>query len=185
MKRIDGPGHVGNLFTEGTPPSVPATDVKSDWLNALQEELATFIESRGITLDQTGANKTQLRQALENLLGFGNQLDFTIADNAGVTDLTGLLFSKATVKAVRMFFQVNRKTDAPAASLNEAGEIYIWHDAVSDTWEVSFDSKGNDSGLTFTITAAGQLEYSSSNMNGTGYLGKMRVTDIKQIKQVA
>ena len=68
MHRIDGPGHQGNLFTEGDPGmSVPATIVTDDWLNDVQEELCNVIENAGITLVK--GTQTQLRDALDLLLG--------------------------------------------------------------------------------------------------------------------
>lgn len=73
MKRIDSYGSVApGLFTEGNPiGGVPATRVAADWLNTIQEEVATVVEAAGISLDQTGSNTSQLLQALQQLFGGG------------------------------------------------------------------------------------------------------------------
>jgi len=70
MHRIDGPGAVNNLFTEGDP-TVPqmATVVTAAWLNDMQENLARAIEAAGITL--TKGDYDQLRQAILLLSGSG------------------------------------------------------------------------------------------------------------------
>jgi microcystin-dependent protein len=70
MHRIDGPGAVNSLFTEGDP-SVPqmATVVTAAWLNDVQENLAKVIEAAGITLQK--GNFDQLRQAINQLSGSG------------------------------------------------------------------------------------------------------------------
>ncbi len=48
--RIDGDGHVSNMFTEGVPNVTPATQVTDDWLNDVQEEICNFVEDQGVTL---------------------------------------------------------------------------------------------------------------------------------------
>jgi len=70
MHRIDGPGAVNNLFTEGDP-SVPqmATVVTAAWLNDVQENLARAIEAAGIT--PVKGDYDQLRQAITLLSGAG------------------------------------------------------------------------------------------------------------------
>lgn len=74
MKRIDSYGATSSSeFTEGSPVSaVPATRLSSDWLNVIQEEIATVIESAGLTLDQGNAyptnNTSQLYQAIQAII---------------------------------------------------------------------------------------------------------------------
>jgi hypothetical protein len=66
MHRTEGDGHVSNLFDPGDPfiPR-PATQMTYDWANAVQEELCSVIEGRGLTLDQAGkSNFGQLYQAI-------------------------------------------------------------------------------------------------------------------------
>lgn len=63
MHRIDTPEAVGGLFSDGNPGTgMPGTNVDADFMNAVQEEIASFIEAEGITLVK-GTN-TQLRAAV-------------------------------------------------------------------------------------------------------------------------
>lgn len=69
MKLIDHATATEDLeFTEGNPGTgTPATRVTAQWLNVLQAEIAAVVEEAGITLDQTGVDRTQLLEALETL----------------------------------------------------------------------------------------------------------------------
>lgn len=70
MHRIDGPGAVNSLFTEGDP-TVPqmATVVSAAWLNDVQENLTRTIEAAGIA--PVKGDYDQLRQAINLLSGAG------------------------------------------------------------------------------------------------------------------
>lgn len=72
MFRIDGPGATNdNKFTEGDPASgTRATVVTDEWLNAVQEEIATVIEQSGLSLDKSDSG--QLLEALKNSSKFSN-----------------------------------------------------------------------------------------------------------------
>lgn len=63
MHRIDGAGHVSNMFTEGTPGIQEATVITDDWLNDNQENLCQAITGAGISLVK-GVG-TQLRDAIK------------------------------------------------------------------------------------------------------------------------
>ena len=66
MHRIDHPTANGDQFTEGNPAqSVPATVVTDDWLNDLQNNIATVIENAGVSLTKNRA--ADLRDALNSL----------------------------------------------------------------------------------------------------------------------
>lgn len=68
MHRIDGPGAtVDHKFTEGNPATaVAATTVTDDWLNAVQEEVASVIEFGGGALDKN--NNAQLLAKIQSLI---------------------------------------------------------------------------------------------------------------------
>jgi len=79
MHRIDGAGHINHRFVSENPAiNRPPTEITPEILNALQEELATFIEWAGVVLDK--GDNTQLRQAL--IAKFGG-LDPLALDQAG------------------------------------------------------------------------------------------------------
>lgn len=72
MFRIDGPGATNdNKFTEGDPANgTRATVVTDEWLNAVQEEIATVVEQSGLSLDKSDSG--QLLEALKNSSKFSN-----------------------------------------------------------------------------------------------------------------
>ena len=57
MLRTNGEDHVNHMFSDGVPEQgKQATVIDAEWLNAVQEEIAQFIELAGLTLD--GAIRT-------------------------------------------------------------------------------------------------------------------------------
>ena len=65
MHLIDGAGHVNNQFVhEDIQTGRPPTEITSDWMNAIQNEIANFILAAGMNLVKV--NNTQLRDALSN-----------------------------------------------------------------------------------------------------------------------
>ncbi|MDR2188960.1 MAG: hypothetical protein LBE62_13120, partial [Azonexus sp.] len=67
MHRIDGAGHIDNRFVhEDAALNRPPTEVTADYLNAVQEEIASVIEAAEINLDK--ADNTQLYEAIHLLI---------------------------------------------------------------------------------------------------------------------
>ena len=183
MHRIDAPGAtIDNKFTEGNPSQgIPATQVSDDWLNDVQEEIANVIEAEGITLVKGTQN--QLLAALNTLLGVGGtQYQQSILNNqAAPLDITGLVFDKTNYKAAQISFELYRQTDSENAQ--EIGHLFASHNSWTNQWRISLSSNLDDAGVEFTITAAGQVQYTSSNIAGANYQGKLRVANIIRFKQ--
>lgn len=94
MHRIDGPGHIGNQFTEGNPTTgTPATEVTADILNALQEEVAAVIEGAGLALIK--ADNAQLLEAIGLLIAGGGEP--ITAEGVSIADAGGY-FAGANVE---------------------------------------------------------------------------------------
>ena len=67
MHRVDAPGSVSGLFSDGNPAiGQQATQVRAAWLNDLQENICYFIEQAGIALEQ--GDETQLKAAFDAML---------------------------------------------------------------------------------------------------------------------
>jgi hypothetical protein len=181
VKRTTAEANDNNRYSEGNPSlGIPATVVGAEELNNIQEEIVNVVLDAGITLN--GADETQLLQALNIILERGGtQIDQAIDDNAGATNITGAVWAKADIKGARCLFEVDRRNDSQDAT--EIGELFAWHNAESDTWHVELDSKGDDAGVVFSITSAGQLQYASSAYAGTGYAGNLRITNITTFAQ--
>jgi len=186
LKRVDGPGATaGNLYTVGNPAlSIPATTVGDSEMNAIQEEIVAVVLDSGQTLDQTNVNLSQLLTAINSKVGAGGvQYSQAIVNNqAAPLDITNMLFDSNTIKSVAIDIDLHRQSDTGSSELDEKGTLYAIFDSVAGNWRSSLDSKFDDALVVFTITAAGQMQYTSSDITGSNSVGTMRYT-IRTIKQ--
>lgn len=91
-----------------------------------------------------------------------NETSFAMADNVAVpADITGFAFANATVRSFKALVSVF--IDA-TADLYEAFEITGIQKGAG--WDMVVNSVGDDSGVVFSITAAGQLQYTSPEAAG-------------------
>jgi hypothetical protein len=116
------------------------------------------------------------------------QETYVLANNtASATNITGFLLSSSECKSAFGDFEIER-----VDSLNEyrmAGSFIAYYDG--SAWAVDFgsfsgdnllvDSITNTSHVILTITSAGQLQFQTGNMAGTGYVGKIRVSLTKVV----
>lgn len=90
MIRTNGEDHVNHMFSDGVPEQgKQATVIDAEWLNAVQEEIAQFIELAGMTLD--GNNPHQLRDALLAIFMAGIEVGgsgINISGTGGTTNIT-------------------------------------------------------------------------------------------------
>lgn len=90
------------------------------------------------------------------------EMSFSAANNqAAPADVTGFLFATASVRSFRALVSVS--IDA-TADLFEEFTLNGINKGVS--WNMSIESVGDVSGITFSITSAGQVQYTSSNEAG-------------------
>lgn len=67
MHRVDAPGNVDGLFSDGNPAiGQQATQVRAEWLNDLQENVCTVIEEAGRALEKGNGN--QLLEAIQGMV---------------------------------------------------------------------------------------------------------------------
>lgn len=118
-------------------------------------------------------------EALNTLLAPGDILDtsFTIANNIGVaTDINGLVFDPGTIRAANVDYSVYRTSTANPSGHAEVGTLFLIYDDSASSgqkWQLSQRS-GGYSGVTFSITDAGQVQYTSTDINSTNYSGVIR-----------
>lgn len=180
MHRIDAPGNDGGFFTEGNPAlSIPATQVSDDWLNDVQEEIALFIESRGIALVK--GLQTQLTSAILDAIGAGGtniKLD-PLVNNTADQVIAGLLLDKLVTKAALIGFDVHRSTDL--SNVQESGFWVATHDSKDDLWRITtLISAFDDAGTVPNITGAGQVRASTDDLTGTTYVAQLRITGVSR-----
>ena len=188
-----------NIHRETATQEVDETGELFAWYRPVQDDWQVSLDSKG---DASGVDFTitaagQLQYTSDDLTGavyLGNlrisnivRLPLSGADieqaiinlQVGALDITGAVFDKTVVRAVRLFFNIHRETTL--SEVDETGEIFMWHRPVQDDWQVSLDSKGDASGVDFSATAAGQLQYVSDDLAGASYLGELKIADIVKI----
>jgi hypothetical protein len=91
-----------------------------------------------------------------------NQTSFSSANNqASPANVTGFAFANASVRSFKA--QVSATIDA-TADLFEVFELLGVQRGAD--WALSVASTGDDSGIVFSITNAGQVQYTSTNVSG-------------------
>ena len=109
--------------------------------------------------------------ALESFLGSVIGLTtFTIANNqAAAADVTGLLFNGTSVKMAIIDYRIRRNTTGGGATERvQGGSMVALYAAAAGTWSLTpGPQSGDDAGVTFTITAGGQVQYVSDSQTGT------------------
>jgi len=183
MKRTDASGHSSNQYTEGNPSlGIPATVLGAEEMNQIQEELAKLVESAGLVVDQTGASETQVTEAIKIIVEDGgtNNGQLSILDGQSASDVTPLAaLDKTKTKSAKMIIDIFRRDDSQ--SKNELFELAAIYDPEGDAWSLSFTSMGDDAGVSFSITALGQLQYASTTFGGLNYSGTLRVSHVKKL----
>lgn len=127
-----------------------------------------------------GTDLTDFLVALSNVVNSLNGSSdvlttvFNIANNqSSSANIVGASFDTSQVRAVRVTYDVYRHTSSAEAL--ETGSILLTYSSDANTWSINYDKLGN-AGITFSINNSGQLQYLSTNMSGSGYVGKMTFT---------
>lgn len=90
-----------------------------------------------------------------------NEQSSPIANNQTSASVSGLIFPSASVKTSFVNYYVKR---IATATVMEVGLLAAWYDG--STWNVGKAWYQGDAGIDFTITAGGQVQYTSDNMSG-------------------
>ena len=96
-----------------------------------------------------------------------------IANNiTSSSNVNSLLFNAAVVRSAVIEYNIYIKTSS--AEFAEVGTLYLIFKNGGPTgnkWSIGRISFGDDCGVNFTMTDAGQVQYTSGNVTGTGYTG--------------
>lgn len=118
-----------------------------------------------------------IRSSYERLLPLGVENSFSLKNNQSVAvDITDLKFSARAVSVAFIDFLIQRVTTGiGAVQLTAAGTIAAVYRPTSVAWEIhAIGTAGpSTSGITFSITAAGQVQYTSTNVGGTAQISKI------------
>lgn len=92
---------------------------------------------------------------------------FTLANNqSSAANVTGLSFDETTKRSGRIEYQIRTEDDTPLEKL-ELGEFFVYYNTDDGQWYGEYGQKNfSDSGVTLSITAGGQVQYTSPNLTG-------------------
>jgi hypothetical protein len=110
------------------------------------------------------------------------ETQFVIANNqSAAADITGLVFSGASVRSFEADLQIYRQTTGGSATeLAARVKLIGVYKTVAASWEMSMQFAGDEidafgpGGLLLSITAAGQVQYKSHNIAGTASVSKLK-----------
>ena len=102
------------------------------------------------------------------------QTTFTIANNqASPANVTGLSFSSASHRGAIVEYDITRKTATASSEVRAIGSLILVYRTETSSWSMEEQSNHDDVGVTFTVTAGGQVQYTSTNISGSSYVGTM------------
>ena len=100
------------------------------------------------------------------------QTEFLLTNNqSSAANVNGLLFSTASVRTATIEYTVYISTSTQ--ELAESGTMIVTYKNTAATWGIVQLSHLDDSGVIFSITNSGQVQYTTTNIAGTGYSGKL------------
>lgn len=148
--------------------SVDITGTTAETTNDDSDEILIWDTSAGARRKMTRANF--LSGVGAGSAGDISETSTTFVDNQSTAaDVTGLAFANGTVRSFDAQVVVERGSTYEVYNLKGV--------QLSASWAMSIDSTGDDTGLTFTITAAGQVQYTSTSTGSGGNL-KFRATTL-------
>lgn len=115
-------------------------------------------------------------EVLSNLLGPNDILEtsFNIANNqTTAADVTGLVFNAGSVRSAVVEYAVYRISDVNPSGNAETGEMHVLYDN-NVGWSLGIGGVVGNSGLVFSITPAGQIQYTSTDIDPTNYVGLIK-----------
>lgn len=102
----------------------------------------------------------------------------TVADGSGPTDVTGLVFDSASVHLAKVEIGIRRRNDS--SELMCLGQLTAVYKQDAAAWAIEYEFTGDDTGVTFSITGAGQVQYTSTSLAGSGYFGQVKYDIVKR-----
>lgn len=147
------------VVIQGTTYLVPKADANPPY----GEELNDYLKALG--------------NAYSTLVGVGDiaETTATLGNNvSSASDVEGLTFDSVLIRSADIAYQITRTTSTTTEI--ESGHLGIFYNptfAVNSKWTIQRDGLGA-SGIEFSITDAGQVQYTSTNLSGTSYSGVIK-----------
>lgn len=122
----------------------------------------------------------EVTDVLNDLLGPNDitQTAFTIVNNVAVmSDIVGLVFDTGQVRSALIEYSIYRVSTASPSGNAESGVLNLVYDnsaAPGSRWLIAVGFQNGNSGVTFSVTDNGQVQYQSTNIGVPGYSGLMK-----------
>lgn len=87
-------------------------------------------------------------------------------------DVVGMVFSSANTRNARVTYQVKRSVTGTV--LIQSGTLFLDWNPQTSSWILTHDYTAGDAGVVFSVLPSGQVQYTSSNMTGSGYVGEIK-----------
>lgn len=117
------------------------------------------------------------RSVWERLYPLGIEKQFTLVNNqATPADITSMRFDKRGVSQATVTYLVQRvTTGGSAAELIESGILIFVYRPTDDDWDINVvnEELPDDAGVDFTITADGQVQYTTTDETGTPQISNL------------
>lgn len=129
-----------------------------------------FVDGQGV-LTKAWYNFFRMIGDVIRYIGY-EQVFVLVNNQAVVASIPGLKFDKSYTSAVFIEYFIQRIHTAESA---QTGVLIATYKALAGTWSIrEYGTSGPDAaGITFTITTAGQVQYTSSNLAGTQVLSRI------------
>lgn len=116
-------------------------------------------------------------------VGGGTQISqFIGMTQATAANLTSMVINGTSYLTGTLWYQIVRSNTA-ATQIGEVGELVMFFDPIGSAWALSREIKGtfgstqlapSGAGVSFQITGAGQVQYTSALWTGAGYTGYIK-----------
>lgn len=117
----------------------------------------------------------EVASVLNNLTSVDDILltSFSLTNNQSTfADIAGLQFSKTSVRSAEIVLNVY--ITSSTEELQETIHMTLSYKNTLDEFRLAISSSGDNSGITFNVTSNGQIQYKSTNVTGTGYVGTIK-----------
>lgn len=99
-------------------------------------------------------------------------------NQAAAQNIGGLIVDGTVTRSAVFKYSIYRVSSLE--EYTQTGQLRVTYKTVADSYSISDDFAGDDSGVTFSVDSTGQIQYTSTNLSGTGYSGnlKIKTTDL-------
>jgi len=97
---------------------------------------------------------------------------FSLTNNqSSAANITNFSFDTASVRSAICRYSIYISTTLEEHC--ETGHLYLSYKSTANSWDI-VQTGGGTSGVVFSITSAGQVQYTSTNITGSSYVGKLK-----------